>query len=83
MKIRNISQLNDFFAAVNQCQGGVWLESPEGDKYNLKSQFSQYVALGALLTEQGRNLELFCSHPQDEAFFFQFLAAHPDVQAND
>lgn len=37
MKIRNLSQLNDFVAAVNDCQGTVWLESPEGDKYNLKS----------------------------------------------
>lgn len=81
MKIRNIHQLNDFLAAVNQCQGGVWLESPEGDKYNLKSQFSQYIALGALLTQHGANLELFCSHTQDEQLFFQFLAEHPDVQA--
>lgn len=80
MKIRNISQLNDFLAAVNQCQGGVWLESPEGDKYNLKSQFSQYVALGALLTEQGSNLELYCSHVEDEENFYRFLSEHPEVQ---
>lgn len=80
MKIRNIDQLNDFIAAVNQCQGGVWLESPEGDKYNLKSTFSQYIALGALLTERGENLELFCSHKEDETHFFQFLWEHPEVQ---
>ena len=74
MKLRNISQLNAFITAVDQCQGGVWLESPEGDKYNLRSQFSQYLALGALLTEQGSRLELYCSHPQDEVFFASFLA---------
>lgn len=81
MKIKNINQLNDFIAAVNQCQGGVWLESPEGDKFNLKSQFSQYVALGALLTERGENLELFCSHAEDEELFYNFLWNHPEVRA--
>lgn len=81
MKIRNITQLNDFIAAVNHCQGGVWLESAEGDKFNLKSQFSQYIALGALLTENGENLELFCSQPEDEKNFFDFLWNHPEVRA--
>lgn len=80
MKIKNISQLNDFIAAVSQCQGGVWLESPDGDKFNLKSQFSQYVALGALLSERGENLELFCSHKEDEEFFYSFLRKHPEVR---
>lgn len=80
MKIRNISQLNDFVAAVNQCQGGVWLESSEGDKFNLKSQFSQYVALGALLSEHGDALELFCTHKDDEQLFYRFFDAHPEVQ---
>lgn len=81
MKIRNISQLNDFVAAVNQCQGGVWLESNEGDKFNLKSQFSQYVALGALLSEHGDALELFCTHKDDEQLFYRYFDAHPEVQA--
>lgn len=79
MKIKNISQLNDFVAAVNKCTGAVWLESPEGDKFNLKSQFSQYVALGALLSENGGVLELFCSNPEDEANFYSFFEAHPDT----
>lgn len=81
MKIRNISQLNDFVAAVNQCQGGVWLESSEGDKFNLKSQFSQYVALGALLSEHGDALELFCTHKDDEQLFYRYFDVHPEVQA--
>lgn len=81
MKIRNISQLNDFVAAVNHCQGGVWLESTDGDKFNLKSQFSQYVALGALLSEKGDYLELFCTDREDEKLFYEFLWNHPEVQA--
>lgn len=50
---------NDFVATVNDCKGQVWLESPEGDRYNLKSVFSQYIALGKLLEERGDYLELF------------------------
>lgn len=81
MKIRNIRQLNDFIAAVEHCQGGVWLESPDGDKFNLKSRFSQYIALGTLLSENGDSLELFCTHPEDEALFFEFLWNNPEVRA--
>lgn len=79
MKIRNLSQLNDFVAVVNDCQGAVWLESSEGDRYNLKSTFSQYIALGKLLDERGDYLELFCSDKNDERLFFKFFHNHPEV----
>lgn len=80
IKICNISQLNDFVAAVNDCQGGVWLESPEGDRFNLKSTFSQYIAFGKLLSEQGDYLELFCSNTKDEQNFYQFFRNHPETR---
>lgn len=80
MKIKNLKQLNDFIAAVNDCKGQVWLESTEGDRYNLKSQFSQYIALGALLSERGDWLELFCSDKEDERLFFKFFREHPETQ---
>lgn len=81
MRIRNIQQLNGFMLALNQCRGGVWLESPEGDKYNLKSQFSQYVALGELLSERGEYLELYCTHKEDEQYFYEYLWNQPEVRA--
>lgn len=80
MKIRNLSQLNDFVAAVNDCQGVVWLESPEGDRYNLKSTFNQYVALDKLLEERGDYLELTCSNKDDEELFVKFFDRHPEAQ---
>lgn len=79
MKIINIEQLNDFKAAVDACKGQVWLESPEGDKFNLKSSFSQYVAFGQLLSEQGSNLELYCASKNEEVYFLKFFRQHPDV----
>jgi hypothetical protein len=59
MKLNNIRELQEFLAIVNSCEGSVWLESNEGDKLNLKSQLSQYIALGALLEQKGSELELY------------------------
>lgn len=79
MQIRNITQLNGFVGALNQCKGQVWLESPEGDKYNLKSSFNQYLALGKLLEERGDYLELYCQFPEDETHFFKYFNENPGV----
>lgn len=79
MKIKNISQLNGFIAAVNECKGQVWLETTEGDKFNLKSTFSQYIAYSALLSERGDYLELFCSNKEDEQNFYEYFRNHPDT----
>lgn len=79
MKLKNITEVEAFRNAVEKCSGDVWLESVEGDKFNLKSAFSQYIALGALLGENGDNLELFCGNKEDQTHFFEFFAANPSV----
>ncbi len=81
MKIRNLKKLNDFVAVVNECKGAVWLESSNGDKFNLKSIFSQYLALGKLMEEHGEYLELTCSNAGDNDLFLAYLNNHPEVQA--
>ena len=80
MKLTNISQVEDFIAAVNRAHSNVWLVSPQGDRYNMKSALSQYIALGALLGQHGDELELFCSDSSDEGKFMNFLMKNPDVQ---
>ena len=47
MKLSKTTEVKTFRAAVDACRGDVWLESPRGDKYNLKSVFSQCIALDA------------------------------------
>lgn len=79
MKIKNVEQIHDFLSAIDKCHGAVWLESADGDRYNLKSELSQYIAIGALLKEKGDLLELFCSLKDDEQYLFQFLKEHPEV----
>lgn len=79
MKLTNISEIEAFKAAIDLCQGDVWLESIYGDKFNLKSALSRYVAFGKLISEEGENLELFCSNSNDERNFYKFFAENPDT----
>ena len=79
MRIKNIEQLDEFLACLRKCEGDVWLESEDGDRINLKSRLSQYVAIGALLKSEGDSLGLYCSASQDEARFMQFFESYPET----
>lgn len=81
MKFTNAQEVKDFLDAVNKCREDVWLTSPTGDRYNLKSELSQYIAIGALLQNKGHLLELFCASKADEGHFYQFFQEHPGVNA--
>lgn len=79
MKLTNINQIHSFLSIVDSCNGDVWLESKEGDKFNLKSPLSQYVAIGALLSNHGEDLELYCGDRKDESKFFEFFESNPEA----
>ena len=78
MKLRKEIEITDFLTAVKAAKGEVWLESDQGDKYNLKSTLSRYVAIGALIANHGNELELFCK-PEDEGLFYNFFEKHPET----
>ena len=79
MKLSNINEVNDFIAAVDRCEGDVWLEDAKGDRLSLKSMFSRYIAIGNLLQDKSGELELFCSQPADEAVFIDLFAQNPQI----
>lgn len=79
MRLTNVSEVYNFINVVNECSGDVWLESIDGSKINLKSKLSQYIAIGALISVEGDNLELYCSKKEDEARFFKFFNDNPNV----
>ena len=79
MKLCKEIEITDFLNAIKEAKGEVWLESKYGDRYNLKSTLSRYVAIGALLTDHNEELELFCECKSDEGLFFKFFAEHPKV----
>ena len=66
MKIKNVKDVETFLKVVNECKGEVTLTSIYGDKYNLKSTLTQYVAVAALVGEHGEDLELWCTDKDDE-----------------
>lgn len=79
MKIKTGKNTKAFLAVADSCEGHVWLESPWGDKFNLKSELSQYVAADKLIKDKGDMLELYCQLAVDEARFYKFFAEHPEV----
>jgi hypothetical protein len=81
MKAFNMSNVDvhQFMQALDSCSGDVMLITDEGDKFNLKSNFSQYIAMGALLGNHGDDLELWCDDKEDEARFLNFFNKHPEV----
>lgn len=79
MKFENIGQVNDFLATVEQCEGAVYLKSEDGDVFNLKSRFSQFIAIGELLTNKANELKLVCDRQEDRDRFFEFFKNHLDI----
>ncbi len=79
MKLSNIKEVNNFLKTVDECKGNVWLESIDGNRINLKSKLSQYIAISALISFEGDKLELFCSEADDEAKFYNFFESNPEV----
>lgn len=79
MKIKNITDVETFLEVVNQCEGDVTLTSIYGDKFNLKSTLTQYIAVAALVGEHGEELELWCSNKNDEAKFLRMFHDNPNM----
>lgn len=73
MKIRTMEDIEALKTAVGQCSRAVWLESVNGDKYDLKSEFSQYIAIGALIRDDAEQLELFAADPRDQAIMMELV----------
>lgn len=69
MKIKNIKDVETFLKVVYECKGDVTLTSVYGDKFNLKSKLTQYVAVSALIGDYGEDLELWCTDKEDEMKF--------------
>ena len=76
MKVRTIEDIRALKEAVRACSRAVWLESARGDKYDLKSEFSQYIAIGALIQDQNEELELFAADPRDQMIMMEFFQNH-------
>lgn len=50
IKMYNVRNLEKFMELVSQCAGNVYIVSEDGDKLNLKSKLTQFMALSKLFT---------------------------------
>ena len=74
MKLKTIDDIERFREAVNKCKDRVWLENANGDIFDLKSSFSQYLAIGKLIEDQQETLELYASLPEDKAILYKLFS---------
>lgn len=74
MKFYNLTDIDGFFKAVERCTGRVELTTNEGDRLNLKSKLSQYVAFAKLLNH-GRvpEMEVVTYVPEDAGILANFM----------
>ncbi len=74
MKITNVTNINALFEAIEACSGKVELVTNEGDRLNLKSKLSQYVALANVFSD-GKidELELIAYEPNDIRRLLDFM----------
>ena len=74
MKITNITDVEAFFKAIGECKGKVELVTDEGDRLNLKSKLTQYVALASVFKDATiGEMELIAEDPEDVRKLVRFL----------
>ena len=66
MKVQNIKDIEKFFKVVDGCAGKVELVTGEGDRLNLKSQLTKYVAITKLFADNViPEMEIVAHEPED------------------
>lgn len=74
MKLANITNVDGFFKAVEDCKGRVELVSPEGDRINLKSKLSQYLSMANIFSNGYiKELELVAYEKEDLDRLIKFM----------
>jgi hypothetical protein len=74
MKLKTAEQINEFKALVGKCVGNVYLVSPDrNDFFNMRSNFSKFIAIDRLLNDPDTSWEVHCSDPFDQLKVQEFI----------
>jgi len=74
MKIKNITEPQEFFETLNKCKGSVELVTSEGDRLNMKSKLCQYITLTQMFKDATiEEVELIVSEPEDMSLLLSYL----------
>ncbi len=74
MKLKTTAQVEAFKELVGRCVGNVYLVSPDrNDFFNMRSNFSKFIAIDKLLSDSETNWEVHCSDPFDQLKVNEFV----------
>lgn len=74
MKIQNIKDVEEFFKVIETCAGTIELVTGEGDRLNLKSKLSQFVALAHVFSSNDiPELEIVAYEKEDVEKIIDFM----------
>lgn len=75
MKLYNIENPEEFFQLIDRCEGTVELISKQGDRLNLKSQITKYVALAKMFDDKSmiEELEIVAHNPDDAIRIMKYM----------
>lgn len=73
MKMHTVQQIHAFLDVISKSAGPVWAEDDQGKSYDLKNEFILYRVIGEMIGENGRDLQLYASNPNDERRLIDFL----------
>lgn len=71
----HIDNPEKFLEIVKQCKGSIELVSKQGDRLNLKSELTKYIAISRLFSDNTfiNDMELVASEPEDIQFLLQYM----------
>lgn len=76
MKVMNIDDPEKFFEVINKCKGTVELVTAEGDRLNLKSQLTKYVAITKLFADNTiPEMEIVAHDPEDVNRLLEYMVS--------
>lgn len=66
MKVTNIASINKFMEIIDKCEGKIEFVTEQGDRLNLGSKISQFVAIVKIITDGGiQQLEIISYNKKD------------------
>ena len=76
MTLENVSNIEGLFEIINTCKGNVELVSEEGDRINLKSRLTQYLAVAGVFAHgYVPQLQLIIEDPEDMDKIMEFIVS--------
>lgn len=66
MKTRTEKDVREFNEAIDKCSRPVWLVTPEGEQFNLKSTSEYYKGMAKWVTDICGEIEIFTCSLEDE-----------------